>query len=249
MCDVRRDHEEATVADAGRHAPGRGARVQGGELPNDIVVAEREDARLAPVLQVLRRGADDRELKDPIARAERRPTFHHGVRADPGAAADAHVGPDDGVGVDLDAIVQLGAPRDRCRRVDACSGRRRGEHHLGDDRLARGRHPAEAPRRPSVHRHHLEAERVAGQDRPAEASLLHGHDAELLPLPVRHERAGQLRQGLAQHDAGQDGRPGEVAGEIGLVGAHDLHADGAHARLHLEHAIDELVGKARGDRG
>ena len=55
----------------------------------------------------------------------------------------------------------------------------------------------------------------------------------------------ELRERLAEHDAGEDRRPREVPREVRLVRAHELGADRADTRLQLDHAVEEAVREAR----
>ena len=98
---------------AGEHAAAGRPRVQRRELADDVAIADLETARLAPILEILRLGADARELEDAVLGADRRVAVEDGMRSDGRALADAHVRADHRVGTDPDA-----RPEDRTRCHD-----------------------------------------------------------------------------------------------------------------------------------
>ena len=128
-------------------------------------------------------------------------------------------------------------------------GRRDGELDLGDDGVADVDHAAEPPRAARPRRRgHLEAERVAGDDRAAEACPVDAAERRARRLGPASRRA-ELRERLAQQHPGHHRRAREVAREVRLVGAHELRPDGPDARLDLEDPIDAGgTGSAAGRR-
>ena len=122
-------HEEAEDVDADlleqlvdRHV-GRAARallhllaaaVERHELPDGRMVADLEDGRLAPELQVLRNRADGGEGVDPVPLSHPDVGLDHRVGTDGAPVADRHLGADDGVRADRDVHPEL---RARVRRA------------------------------------------------------------------------------------------------------------------------------------
>ena len=116
--DVDIVHREDVAADARHHSAAFGAAMNGAELANQIVVADLDHRGLALELQVLRLGADRRELIDVVARANRGVAFDHGVGTDHGIRADANVGADNGARSDLDRRIELSAAVDHRGRMN-----------------------------------------------------------------------------------------------------------------------------------
>ena len=90
---------------------------------------------------------------------------------------------------------------------------------------------------------HLEAQRVAGQDRALEAAVVDaGEEAELAAVLVGSDRTATARglgQRLDHEHTGHDRATGEVTGELRLVGGDLLDRHRALAGLELDHAVDE----------
>src|SRR5690606_27655906 len=112
------------VAETGQAAAFHGTPVDGAVLADDIAIADLEPRGLAPVGDVLRRVAERAELEHAIVAPDAGRAAHHHVRAEPGAVADLDVGPDDGVGTDLDPLAETRP------RIDHRGGMDRGSAHI-----------------------------------------------------------------------------------------------------------------------
>ena len=109
MRDVDIGHDPVVVTDPGGAAVLHGAPVDGDALADGVAVADLEGGVLAGVLLVLRGGADRAKGIQAVVLAQRGGAFEHHMRPHLAAGADAHARPDDGIGADLDAAVQLGS--------------------------------------------------------------------------------------------------------------------------------------------
>ncbi len=85
-------HDPVVITEAGYPGVLRRAAVEGAELADGVAIADFEAGRLAGVFLVLRLFADGTELENAV------------VAADPGMAADHHMGTDDGAVADLDML-------------------------------------------------------------------------------------------------------------------------------------------------
>src|SRR6266542_2552751 len=116
--DMATGHHEAVIAHA-RVQARAGRAMDGDILAYHRVVADPDAHRnTVPVLEVLRRAADDGAVPDPAAGADGDAPLEHDVGADLAALADSRVRSDDGVGRDADSRGQLGTRVDHSRRVD-----------------------------------------------------------------------------------------------------------------------------------
>ena len=118
MSDVGRDHEQAVVADARQHAAVRRPRTHGHVLADDVVGADLETRRLAPVLGVLGRMTDRGEGIDARTRPDACASCNDGVRDQTNLVAEHDVGSHHAVGADADALAELGAGLDDRGRVN-----------------------------------------------------------------------------------------------------------------------------------
>ena len=92
-------------------------------LAEHVAIADYQARGLTLVFLVLRRIADGGELEHLVAGAQHRGAVDHGMRADPAARTDGHLGADDRERTDLDVVGNPRLGRDDCARVDACHGR------------------------------------------------------------------------------------------------------------------------------
>src|SRR5690606_23360811 len=104
--DMRIGEEPVVVADAGAAAAVAGAAVDGGELADDVAVADLEPDALAAVLLVLRLAADRGMAVEMVVAADAGGAVDAAMRADAGAVADLDIGTDVGEGADRNAITQ-----------------------------------------------------------------------------------------------------------------------------------------------
>src|SRR5262249_15038012 len=116
--DVDIVHRQHVTADAGDHSAALGPAMNGAEFANQVVVADLDHRRLALELEILGLGADRRELKDVIARADGGVACDYGIRADDSLWTDAHIGANHGAGADLDRGIELRAAIDHRRRMN-----------------------------------------------------------------------------------------------------------------------------------
>jgi len=241
--DVRRHHEEASAADPRLHPAPLRAGIERDVLADDVRVAQRETARLATVLEVLRHSPDAGEREDAIPLANGRVSFDHGMRSDPGVAAQADVRPDHRIRPDAHAVRQLGERRCHCSRMQLRSARRaHAELDFRHHGLAHGDETAESPVGTMGQGGDLEAERVARHDRAPEPRPLHAVERH---VPVLRGHSGaELGQCLAEKHARHHWHSGEMPREIGLVRAHELGPDGSDPRLDLDHLVEERVREA-----
>src|SRR5690606_11884329 len=126
--DVAIAHDQTIIADRRDAAPAHGAAVNGGVFADDVVVADDELRRFAPVRQILRRAAEAYERPDGVAlaefgvaldedvRDELRALADLHVRANHAAWADLHVGAEFGAIVDDGGFVDLRAHIESCGR-------------------------------------------------------------------------------------------------------------------------------------
>ena len=118
MTDMRACHEEVVAADPGHELVLRRAAIDRAVLTERVAVADLEARGLAVVLEVLRRGADRRELEDPVVAAQRGRPLDHDVGTDPATGADDDARADHGVRPDLDIGCDAGVGCNQCRRMN-----------------------------------------------------------------------------------------------------------------------------------
>ncbi len=187
----------------------------------------------------------------------------HGVGMQDAAFAELHVFANDGVGADGHAGSDLGSARDDRLGVDGWRG------HFADVSRFRGGvawlksiaidHPAHeggfgaelaidggsafefAEIAAPENQVHLKAQLVAGNDRTAEARVVHGHEVEQFFVAVGNfeqaKQAAGLRHGFDDQHARHDRFAGEMALEIGFVDADVFDADDTFQRFDLQDAI------------
>ena len=119
MGDMRADHEQAVVADAGHPAAAGGAGMHGDLLADDVVGTDLEARVLAAVLHVLRAVADGREREDPGAGADGGQAFDADMADQFDAVAEPDLRADDAERADRDVRTDLGAGRDDRRWMNA----------------------------------------------------------------------------------------------------------------------------------
>ena len=191
---------------------------------------------------------DAGEGEDAVALADGGVPFDDGVRSDPGVAAQAHVRPDHRVRPDAHAVRQLGEGRHHRGGMHLRSARRaHAEVDLRHHGLAHGDEATEAPAGTARQGRDLEAERVARHDRAPEARPLHAVERDAPVLAG--QRRPELGQRLAEQHPRHHRHAREMAREVGLVGAHELGADGPDARLDLDHLVEERIREARASVG
>jgi len=117
VADMAVGHEKILRADP-RVLVGRVGAVNGDVFAEEVSVADDEPGRLAAVLQVLRRVADDAAGVEPVFRADRGVAGEVHMRAKLAAGTERDVFVDDRVRADPDTFVQLRAGVDDGGGVD-----------------------------------------------------------------------------------------------------------------------------------